>query len=167
MSRSLTEIMDENELELVKSTALLGGLRDELLILLLRDSRVQKVTSGELLFMHGTPVEACYIVLDGWIKLFRLTPFGDEAIVSIFARGQSFAEAAVFSMGDYPVSAEAVTNGKLLRILSSTLLQSVRGTPEIALSMLVSTSHHLHELVRQTEQLKTKSGVQRVARFLR
>ena len=161
----MSEYVDEVDLELLRNTALLGGLRSELLLSLLQNSRVQNVASGEVLFTQDTPVTACYIVFDGWVKVFRLTRVGIETIVHVFSRGQSFAEAAVFSMGNYPVSAEAVTNSRLLQIPSSVLLKSVESDPEIALSMLESTSRHLHDLVRQIEQLKTKSGIQRVARF--
>ncbi|MGI9380765.1 MAG: Crp/Fnr family transcriptional regulator [Methyloligellaceae bacterium] len=161
----MSQRVDEIDLELVRSTALLGGLRSELLSSLLKESCVQNVVAGDVLFTQDAPVDACYIVFDGWIKVFRLTQVGIEMIVHVFSRGQSFAEAAVFSMGNYPVSAEAVTDSRLLQIPSSALLKSVKNNPEIALSMLESMSRHLHDLVRQIEQLKTKSGIQRVARF--
>ena len=156
----------ENELALVKKTALLGGLSDDLLSSLLRAAKIQQARSGELLFMQGDKVDACFILLDGWVKLYRLNQYGDEAVVNVFSRGESFAEAAVFSMGQYPVAAETVSDARLLRISCATLLQNVRDNPQFAFSMLASTSRHLQGLVRQIEQLKTYTGAQRVARFL-
>lgn len=158
--------LSNDELVLVRRTALLGGLNDDLLPTLLREASIQEAVSGEVLFMQGDPVDACFIVLDGWVKLYRLTQNGDEAVVSVFSRGQSFAEAAVFSMGRYPVAAESVTEARMLRVPRSALLHSVRENPQFAFSMLASTSAHLHQLVQQIEQLKTHTGAQRVARFL-
>lgn len=158
--------LSDSELALVQRTALLSGLNDDLLSVLLKAMSVVEAESGELLFMQGDPVDACFIVLDGWVKLYRLTQNGDEAVVSVFSRGQSFAEAAVFSMGKYPVAAESVTEVRLLRVPRNTLLHSVRDDPQFAFSMLASTSAHLHQLVQQIEQLKTHTGAQRVARFL-
>ncbi len=162
----LTTPLADSELVLLRSTALFGGLNDDQLSSLLKAMNIQQARAGELLFMQGDKVDACFILLDGWVKLYRLNQNGDEAVVNVFCRGESFAEAAVFSMGRYPVAAEAVTDARLLRISCSTLLQNVRDNPQFALSMLASTSKHLQGLVRQIEQLKTYTGAQRVARFL-
>lgn len=162
----MTTLLAENELVLVRNTALFGGLSDNLLSSVLRTTNIQQARAGELLFMQGDRVDACFILLDGWVKLYRLNQHGDEAVVNVFRRGESFAEAAVFSMGKYPVAAEAVTDARLLRISCATLLQNVRDNPQFAFSMLASTSRHLQGLVNQIEQLKTYTGAQRVARFL-
>lgn len=156
----------KNELVQVKKTALLGGLNEDLLLAVLKETHIQQPKAGELLFMQGDTVDACFILLHGWVKLYRLNQNGDEAVVNVFCRGESFAEAAVFSMRKYPVAAEAVTDARLLRISCSTLLHNVRDNPQFAFSMLASTSQHLQGLVRQIEQLKTYTGAQRVARFL-
>lgn len=159
-------LLTDDEYELVRSTAVFSGLSDDLMASLLGEAHVQRVRTGEVLFMQGDPVAACFIVLDGWVKLYRLSRDGSEAVVSVFSRGQSFAEAAVFSMETYPVASEAVTATKLLRISRDTIRQKVRENPEFALSMLASTSMHLKHLVNQVEQLKMHTGAQRVARFL-
>jgi len=162
----LTTLLAENELAIVKNTALFGGLSDSLMSSVLKTANIQQAGAGELLFMQGDTVDACFILLDGWVKLYRLNQHGDEAVVNVFCRGESFAEAAVFSMGKYPVAAEAVSDARLLRISCATLLQNVRDNPQFAYSMLASTSRHLQNLVCEIEQLKTYTGAQRVARFL-
>jgi CRP-like cAMP-binding protein len=162
VSQSLTD----NERALLKNTALFGGLSEPLFVHLIETSSIQTAEPGEILFMHGDPVKACFVVLEGWIKLFRLNRFGDEAIVNVFSRGESFAEAAVFSKGQYPAGAEAVSQSRLLRTPASALLSGVRENPDLACAMLASTSMHLQDLVRQIDQLKTQTGTQRVARFL-
>ena len=106
------------------------------------------------------------MVLDGWVKVYRLTPTGNEAVVAVFTRGQSFAEAAAFVGGRFPASGEAVTDGRILCIQSRNLLRLIRENPDIGLAMLASTSIHLHMLVQQIEQLKAHTGAQRVAEFL-
>jgi CRP-like cAMP-binding protein len=95
-----------------------------------------------------------------------LTPSGNEAVLAVFTKGQSFAEAAAFVGGRFPASGEAVTDGRLLQIQSGYLLQLIRTNPDIGIAMLASTSMHLHMLVQQIEQLKSHTGAQRVAEFL-
>ena len=163
---ALSATLAESELALVRNTALFGGLPDDLFASLLKAASLREACASEILFMQGDTVSASYIVLEGWVKLYRLNKYGDEAVVAVFTRGQSFAEAAVFSMESYPVAAEAVTPVRLLRIPSELLQRNVRDNPDFAFAMLASTSIHLQGLVRQIEQLKTNTATQRVARFL-
>lgn len=154
------------DLDLVWQTALFARLDRPTLARILDGATVIEVDPGEVLFVQGDPVTACFIMLEGWIKLYRISTGGEEAVVGVFTRGQSFAEAAAFTDGKYPVNCEAVTAARLLHIPCKTLLRQIRENPDIGLAMLGSTSLHLHDLVRQVEQLKTHTGVQRVAGFL-
>lgn len=158
--------LSDEDLDLVAETPVFADLDRPTLALLLKDARIRNVCRGELLFTQGDEVTAFYVVLDGWMKIFRLTPSGEEAVVGVFTRGQSFAEAAAFTGGLYPASCEAATDGRLLRVSSNNLLQHIRKSPDVGLAMLASTSRHLHMLVRQIEQLKAHTGAQRVAEFL-
>ena len=75
-------------------------------------------------------------------------------------------EAVALMNDNYPVAAEAVTDCKVIRIDTDVLLHSIRQSPEIAISILTATFQHLHSLVEQVEQLKARTGAQRVAEFL-
>lgn len=155
-----------NDLELIRKTAILGGLGEQPLTELLSDAVVKTPERGEVLFVQGDPASAFYVVLDGWIKLYRMTVAGEEAVVGIFTKGQSFAEAAAFTGGMFPVSAECVTDARLLMFPSNRLFDRIRQSPELGLSMLASTSQHLHGLVHQIQQLKAHTGAQRLAEFM-
>ena len=154
------------DLAIVRQTPLFSSVGRESLQLLLASATVQAAARGTTLFLQGDPAEAFFVVLDGWIKLYRLSSTGEEAVMAVFTRGQSFAEAAAFALGTFPVSAEAATDARLLRIPTGNIEQLIRRMPDIALAMLASTSRHLHALVQQIEQLKTHTGAQRVAEFL-
>jgi CRP-like cAMP-binding protein len=106
------------------------------------------------------------VVLDGWVKVFRTTHDGHEAVVGVFRRGETFAEAAIFLGGRYPVSAEVTTKARLLRVDGELLRKRIREQPDLALSMLASASYHLKALVEQIEQIKLLSAPQRIADFL-
>jgi CRP-like cAMP-binding protein len=150
----------------LKQAPLLSALSDSALAALLEDASAQRRNRGDVLFTQGEPATAFYVVLDGWVKLYRLTAAGDEAVVGVFTRGDSFAEAVCFTNSDYPVNAEAVTESRLLSVTARNLAGRIRRTPEIGLAMLASTSQHLHMLVRQIEELKAYTGAQRLAEFL-
>lgn len=121
---------------------------------------------GVLLFEQGTEADSFFVVLDGWVKIYRTTPEGHETVVTVFRRGEIFAEAAIFMGGRYPVSAETVTACRLLRVNGEKLRRIIFENPNLALSMLASASYHLKSLVEQIEQMKRLTGPQRLADFL-
>lgn len=158
--------LSAHDVAVVRQTPLFSGVGPEPLRVLLASASVQAVNRGTTVFLQGDPADAFFVVLDGWIKLYRLSSAGGEAVLAVFTRGQSFAEAAAFALGTFPVTAEAATDARLLRIPTGNLEQLICQMPELALAMLASTSRHLHALVQQIEQLKTHTGAQRVAEFL-
>jgi len=105
-------------------------------------------------------------MIDGWMKLYRVTLSGEETVIHVLTKGDSFAEGVAFTGARYPATAEAVSNARVVRIPADHVVRCIRESPDIALAMIASTSQHLHHLVQQVEQLKAQSGVQRVAEFL-
>ncbi len=159
-------MLKASDLKAAKEAILFAGLSDELAECLLERATVRICHRGETLFLQGDAAETVFVVLEGWIKLYRVTPTGAEAVVGVFTRGRSFGEAVAFKGDRYPVAAEAVTDGRLLLVPASFLLEMMRERPEIGLAMLSATYSHLHFLVEQLEQLKAHTGAQRVAEFL-
>ncbi len=149
--------------------------RNALLIKTLPEQHIEPLLSkalwrhydrGETLFLQDEEATAIHIVLDGWIKLYRVTPSGNEAVVSVFTRGESFGEAVALRNKPYPVSAEAATSCEVMHIPSSALIDLIRHDAEVGLSILSLTFNHLHSLVSQLEQLKAQTGAQRIGGFL-
>lgn len=154
------------DLSIAESVAIFRALKPEAIRSILSPATRVALKSHETLFSQGDPATDLFIVIDGWIKLFRATPAGDEAVIHVFTKGDSFAEAVAFTEGVYPATAEAVSDACVIRIPANHIVRCIRENPDIALAMIASTSQHLHHLVAQVEQLKAQSGVQRVAEFL-
>jgi len=158
--------MDQHDWQVVRASPLFGALPRDAADRIVGGLGARAYDRGVLLFEQGTPAEAFFVVLDGWVKIYRTTPEGHETVVATFRRGETFAEAAIFMGGRYPVSAETVTPCRLLRINGDTLRRAIHDQPDLALAMLASTSHHLKALVEQIEQMKRMTGPQRLADFL-
>ncbi len=133
---------------------------------LMQRSATRSYQRGEMIFLQGDLASMVHIVIEGWVKLFRISPNGAEAVVGVFTRGRSFGEAAAFRGDVYPVAAEAVTDCKLLQVRAQFILELMKSRPEVCIAMLASTYRHLQALVSQVEQLKAQTGAQRVAEFL-
>ncbi len=157
---------NERRKEIARSSLLLQSFPEEYVAALMAASSWHRYDRGETLFLHGETARSVHIVIEGWVKLFRVSPNGGEAVVSVFTKGESFGEAVAFRNKQYPVSAEAVTDCELIQIPTGALLEMMRKDPEVGVSILASTFTHLHSLVSQLEQLKAQTGAQRVAEFL-
>lgn len=158
--------MDPHDWQIVRSTPLFGTMQQDVVQSIVGNRAVRSYDKGAVLFQQGEAAASFFVVLDGWVKLFRMTPDGSEAVVGVFRRGETFAEAAIFLGGRYPVSAEVVTNARLLRVDGEVLRNRICEQPDLAMSMLASASYHLKSLVEQIEQIKLLSAPQRIADFL-
>ena len=70
--------MDRQDLEILRRVPLFAGLDEPQLGALLRDVSVQDHPKGQLLFQQGDTADCFYVVLGGWVKIFRLTSEGDD-----------------------------------------------------------------------------------------
>jgi len=159
---SLTELDTQG----LRKCVLLHALSHDVVSTLLGERTPMVLEKGQVLFQHGDPADAFFIVLDGWIKLYRLNSEGEETVVHLFKTAESFAEGAMFSGGVYPVSAEAATSARVQAIPAAAVRKAIEQDPGVAFAMLGATSRHLHQLVDQIEQLKRSNGPQRIAEFL-
>lgn len=121
---------------------------------------------GQLLFHQGDPAAAFFVVLEGWMKLYRTAPDGAEVIIHVAKAGETFAEAAMFMEGAYPVNAEAATGVRLQRISAHSVRDCVVANPSFAFSMLGAMSFRLRRLVNEIENLKRRGAAELVAGFL-
>jgi len=154
------------DIEVVRSISAFGGLPARSFDRLIQPASVLVFAPHECIFRQGDFASALFVVVHGWVKLYRITPAGEEAILHIFARGESFAEAAAFVTGMYPATADAASECRIVSIPAAHIMKSIREEPEIALAMLASMSRHLHRLVQDVVQLKAQSASQRLATFL-
>ena len=151
---------------LARASLLLASAPEPVARAVLAEAHVRHFDRGATIFLQGERARAIYIVVEGWVKLYRIAPNGAEAVVGAFTKGASFGEAVAFRHDTYPVAAEAVTDCTLIRIEADSLLRQIRDNPEVAISILSATFAHLHNLVGQIEALKAQTGAQRVAEFL-
>lgn len=158
--------VDAPELEIVKGQPLFASLSNAQFDRLTENVQSRSYPKGRMIFQRGDPADYFYVVLDGWVKVFRQTPDGDEALMNLFSRGDMFAEAAAFLGTGYPASAEVVEDCRLLALESKRFVACVEGDPEMALNMLASMSRHLHFLVHEVERLKTRTASQRLIEFI-
>jgi CRP-like cAMP-binding protein len=154
------------DLQIITRIAVFRGLKPEMVERLVAPAAAVMLSPHQTLFRQDDLATAFFIIMDGWVKLSRITISGEETVVNVLTRGDSYAEAHALTGAHYPATAEAVSDARVLEIPSQHVIRCIRENPDIALAMIAFASQHLHHLVQQIEQLKAQSAVQRVAQFL-
>ncbi len=153
-------------LQFLKDTILFGGLSDRDLKEISKISIRKSYVSGQLIFSEGEEAKGFFFVIEGRVKIFKLSSDGREQILHIIREGQSFGEVPVFAGRNYPASAEAIDDTTLLFFLREDFLKLIRHNPDIALNMLSVLSLRLRRLTYIVENLSLKEVSVRLASYL-
>lgn len=158
--------MTPDDWSVINRAPIFRAMGEALTQAMLSHHAVRTYSRGEMIFQQGDPARSFFLVLEGWVKLYRETPDGHEVVVSLFTTGETFAEVMMFRDGRYPATAETVSSARLLHVDGQILRNAIMRNPQIAFEMLAASSLHLRRLVEQVEQLKAQSAPKRIASFL-
>jgi len=154
-------------IEALKRSHLFSSLTDLQLDRVYRHSRIVELKDGQLLFSQGEDVVCFYLVLNGKIKLYRVSPDGQEKIIEIVPSGEVFAEALMFmDQPYYPVSAAALSNTVVVGIEAKDFKAMLWDSVDTCLLLLGDMSFRLRKLVHEIDTLTLHSGTCRVASYL-
>lgn len=158
--------LDDADWRIVCSSAMFGEVDRAVLARLCEIQRPLQYAAHQLIFSQGDRADGFFLVLEGWVKLLRITPAGHEAIVGAFTRGESFAEAVFFLGGVYPASAQAASSLRLLRIDAARFNEAMAQNADLAATLLGSVVQHTERLFDEIATLKLLSSPRRLADFL-
>jgi CRP/FNR family transcriptional regulator, dissimilatory nitrate respiration regulator len=117
------------------------------------------------LFREGEPGEAMYLLARGRISLHKLSPDGRETVIKVIKPGEVFAEVILFEKKFYPVTAVALTEILVFRLLRRDLLDLLRQDDfrNDFIAMLLRKQRYLADKI---QQLTSQDVGQRLRAFL-
>jgi len=145
---------------------LFGDLSNEERARLAEGCQLKRFARGEMVFRSGDTCEAFFVVIVGQVKLFMLSPSGQEKVIEIVGPGQSFAEAMVFLDIPCLVNVQALADSLLLSVSKQTVFQEIEQDHHFSLRMLAGMSRRLHGLVHDVQAYALSSGMQRLIGYL-
>lgn len=128
--------------------------------------QLRKVGEGTRLWNQGDPVRGFYLVVSGAVKVFRVSPHGNEQVMTIATPGQTFAEAAVFMGGGYPAHAETLQDSDLLFVEREPFVRQLHRDPNLALRIMAGMAMKLRRMVAMVEDLTLRDARGRLCRYL-
>ena len=128
--------------------------------------RLRRYARGDTIFHVGMPCEEFHVTVTGQVKLFAISPAGQEKIIEIVGPGNSFAEALMFTDKPYFINAQALSDCLLVSVGKDAVLREIGNDPRFCMRMLAGLSRRLHGLVNDVQAYALHSGVERVIGYL-
>ncbi|MCX5685639.1 MAG: Crp/Fnr family transcriptional regulator [Planctomycetota bacterium] len=122
--------------------------------------------AGQTIIREGEPADGFYIVLDGKVKVYKLSPDGRQQILHVFGPGQAFAEAAMFAGETFPAFAETLAESRLAFFPRDRFLKGLGENPALAFGLIASLALLCRQLTGLIEQLALTDVAGRLARYL-
>lgn len=158
--------MAEEIVEFLRGVPSLAGLPPEALGALAARASRRTYARRELVALEGEPAQAAYFVMNGQVRVFKLSPEGREQVLDRLGPGQSFNLVPIFDGGPNPASAEAVNAVTICIIPREALRAAVRQHPAVAEALLADLASRLRRLSVLVEDLSFRTVRARLARFL-
>src|SRR5690606_9861642 len=86
---------------------------------------LRRFARSEHLFRVGSPCEEFHVTVVGQIRLYAVSPAGQEKVIHLVGPGNSFGEAVMFTSKPYLVSAQAMTDALVLTIGKAAVLAEI------------------------------------------
>lgn len=123
---------------------------------------------GHRLFAQGDEITRFYYVESGRIKLYRLSPAGDEKVIDLVGPGQTFAEAVMFMprAAGYPVHADALVATQLIGFDTGVFLALLRESNETCFELMSVMTRRLRAHVNEIDRLALQNATTRFIGYI-
>ena len=149
------------------NTHLFSGLNQAQLDLVIQSARVISLAEGEHLFEAQQHAQHFFLLRSGCIKLFLLSPDGNEKIIHIVSPKDTFGEAVMFMDGqNYPVNASALEASEVIAFQSSVFRKILSESTDTCLRLLADMSAWLKKQLNEIDALTLQNATLRFINFL-
>lgn len=150
----------------IRAIQFFSGLTDAQAAALAGIANTMPAQRGKEIFHEGNEAEGLFGIIEGKVKISKLSPMGKEQILHILGPGELFAEVPVFAGRNYPANATTMEDSRLLFIPRKAFRDMIAADPDLAMGMLAILSIRLREFTRKIEALSLKEVPERLAAHL-
>ncbi len=144
-----------------------AGLSDETLARVANTAIRRAFVPDETIIFEGAPCQAAYFIVEGQVRVYRLSLAGREQVLANLGPGRIFNMVPLFqARGVNHATVQALAPVTLYAITSDDLHQLVGRCPDLALALLRDLATRLDHLTNLVEDLSLRTVRGRLARFL-
>src|ERR1017187_530954 len=144
---------DSAAIDLLKRVPVFSSLSEQEFAFLTAHLVQRNFRAGQVIFGEGEPCAGLYVVQTGNVRIFKSSAGGREQVLTIDGPGSSIAELPVFDGGNYPASAQAITDCVLAFFSKQDFQALCLQHPQVALKVLRVVGGRLRRLVGIIEEL--------------
>jgi CRP-like cAMP-binding protein len=150
----------------LRASRLFGRLDGALVGELARSAVRRSFDRRAVLWRAGDRATSFTIIVHGLVEILRPGREGGGTILAIFGPRESIGDMAALEMGSYPADAIALTNVEMLALPAPTVIEAMRGHPEVADSVNRSLVEHTRALQEKIKIVTAGPVAQRLATLL-
>lgn len=154
------------DFEALRRVYLFSGLGDDEYLEALSHAGVVHLQAGQLLFSQGDAAHAFFWVAEGIVKLYRVSPQGDEKVIDLIGPNRFFAEAVLFMGGHYPLNAAAQIPARLIAFDGQAFKEWLGRDVNRCFRLMAAMSARMHKLVNEIDRLTLMKGADRLMQYL-
>ncbi len=126
----------------------------------------RRMPAGQVLFRENDEADGFYVVLEGKVKVYKLSPDGRQQTLHVFGPGQAFAEAAMFAGETFPAWAETLEASRLAFFPRDRIAEGLAEQPALAIGMIASLAKLCRQMAGLVGQITLNDAAGRLARYL-
>lgn len=123
-------------------------------------------TAGQIIFIEGEASAGLWILVEGRVKAYKLSPDGQEYILRFFGPGDTFNDLAALDNSPNVASTMAVTGVEAWVIPAGVFAAALQTDHQLCLAVMKGLVGRVHDLVGRVEDLALRPVTARLARFL-
>jgi len=156
----------EEKLAALRANSYFSTLSDKVLHSLAQGTNLRHYERGEPICWQGDVCTALFIIKQGSVKIFKLSPKGRELIIRVFDEGATFNEVPIFDFDPNPVNVAALEDCYLWAVDAEVIRACISQHPDMAQAVILNLSHNLRMLVSAVEELSFYQVTNRLARLI-
>ncbi len=156
----------QNDLAALRDIPLFAALPPGALDEIYRAAASRVYAAGSFLFYQDDPAEQVFVLAEGRVKLYQLTPEGQQVNMRVATPWTMVAAIALVEQAVYPISAQAAEDSRLLVWTQAGLLAMIQRYPVMALNALRILANHVREAQDRYRELATERVERRLARTI-
>jgi CRP-like cAMP-binding protein len=127
----------------LRTMPIFADLSERDLALLADDLRSKEYVKDETIFRQGDESREVYFVRKGKVRIYKISPSGNETSIAIFSTNDVIGELAAIDQEPRSASAKAMTSVSLLAMSQERFLYTLQNVPRFGLAIARLLAHKL------------------------
>ena len=151
------------KIELLQSVSIFWDLNNDELGHIADKMVAKHFENGNYIFLEDSEGEQCFFVLEGSVKVTRLSKDGREVILAMLNEGDFFGEMSLLDGESRSANVIALEKTKVLTLDRNDFIAVINDYPSIAVQLLKELARRLRKSDRQIASLSLSDAEKRIA----